>query len=226
MSARNTLKWIVLPFVVVTSFCFNIFASPIYTYSGGLDLNIFTDPNSVDSTVTYGGEVDLDIPADSDDSKGWMVDAVIEVPDNFTIEDLDVGISLTHDSVFDLQITLESPSGTTVTLNMYNPSEEYIEGEDYIDTIFDDEAEIPIGQAEPPFPGRYQPQDPLSAFDGEDAQGTWRLQIYDAYYTDTGSLESFELMITIPEPATTMLLLLGAGLSLLLRPHRKGHFHI
>lgn len=220
MDSRNTLKWIVLPFVVVTSFCFNIFAGPIYTYNGGFDLNIFSDPNSVASTVTFGGEFDLDIPADSNDSKGWMVDAVIEVPEHMTIDDLDVGISLTHDSVFDLQIFLQSPSGTEVCLNLYDPFNEFFEGEDYLDTTFDDEAEIPIEDAEPPFPGRYQPQDPLSAFDGEDACGTWRLRIYDAYYSDTGTLDGFELTITVIEPATATLLLFGVGLAMILRPRR------
>lgn len=200
-------------------FCLSAVASPVYTYTSQFNLENSEDPNSsTDPVRTYGGEFDLEIPADSDDSQGWMVDAVIEVPDNFTIEDLDVAISLTHDNVFDLQIILESPSGTTATLNIYNPSEEYIEGEDYIDTIFDDEAEIPIGQAEPPFPGRYQPEDPLSVFDGENAQGIWRLHIYDAYYADTGSLESVELMITILEPATAILLIFGVGFATLIRP--------
>ena len=220
MDTRCSLQQVVIIFAIIIGLCPSIVASPVYTYLSQFGLENLQDPNSSAEPVhTYGGEFDLEIPSDSDDSKGWMVDAIIEVPDNFTIEDLDVAISLTHDSVFDLQIILESPSGTTATLNMYNPSEEYIEGEDYIDTIFDDEAETPISQAQPPFPGRYQPQDALSVFDGESAQGTWRLRIYDAYYADTGILESVELVITIPEPATAIILIFGVGLMTLLKPH-------
>jgi len=219
MSARCSLQGIVIIFVIMRGFCLSAVASPVYTYTGQFNLENSEDPNSSANPVhTYGGEFDLEIPADPDDSKGWMVDAVIEVPDNITIEDLDVGISLTHDNVSDLQIILESPSGTTAILNMYDLSEEYVEGEDYVDTIFDDEAETPIGEAEPPFPGRYQPQDPLSVFDGENAQGTWRLRIYDAHYADTGSLESVELMITILEPATAVILIFGVAFATLLRP--------
>jgi len=212
MSARCSLQWIVVIFVIVGGVCLSSFASPVYTiYSD--------DPNSSANPVhTYGGQFNLDIPADPDDSKGWMVDAVIEVPDHGTINDIDVGISLTHDNVFDLQIFLVSPSGTVVCLNTYNPSEEYFQGEDYVDTVFDDEAEVPIGQAQPPFPGRYQPENPLSAFDGEDAQGTWRLLIYDAYYADTGSLESFEIIITVLEPATALILIFGIAFATLIRP--------
>jgi len=221
MDARCSLQWIVVIFVIVRGFCLSAFANPVYTYTGQFNLESSDDPNSsANPTLTYGGEFNLDIPADQGDSKGWMVDAVIEVPEHGTINDIDVGISLTHDNVFDLQIFLVSPSGTVVCLNMYDPYNEYFEGEDYVDTIFDDEAKVPIGQAEPPFPGRYQPEDPLSAFDGEDAHGTWRLLIYDAYYADTGNLESFEIVITVLEPATAILLTLGVGLAILLRPRR------
>jgi len=219
MSSRYSLQWIVVIFVIVGGFCLSVFAAPVYTYTGQFDLEISDDPNSsANPTLTYGGQFDLDIPADIDDSKGWMVDAVIEVPDHGTIEDIDVGISLTHDNVFDLQIFLVSPSGTVICLNMYDPYNEYFEGEDYADTIFDDEAEVPIGQAQPPFPGRYQPENPLSVFDGEDAQGTWRLLIYDAYYADTGNLESFEIIITVLEPATALILIFGIAFVTLLRP--------
>jgi hypothetical protein len=100
---------------------------------------------------------------------------------------------------------------------MYNPFEDFFKGADYRNTVFDDEAPISISEGEAPFEGRFRPLDPagLAAFDGEDAFGPWRLRIYDAYYMDAGSLESFGLFITavptIPEPATMSLVLLGLG---------------
>jgi hypothetical protein len=102
---------------------------------------------------------------------------------------------------------------------MYNPFAEYFEGEDYIQTIFDDEAEIPIEDAVPPFTGRFRPRAPsrLGAFDGEDAYGLWRLQVYDAFYADTGHLDSFQLLITVPEPTTATLFVVGAGCMTALR---------
>ncbi len=169
---------------------------------------------------TYDGQFNLRIPAEQNDSKGWMADAVIEIPDHFIIWDLDVGITLTHTKDFDLQIYLQGPDGTTLCLNMYDPSNDYFEGEDYTQTIFDDEAVIPIEQAQPPFTGRFRPEENyhLAVFDGQDTYGPWHLRIYDAFYADTGYLTRFQLTITVPEP-TTMILLASGGL--LMRLHRR-----
>ena len=200
MDARNAAQQIVAILVIVVGYCFPVFADTVHIYSGDFDLSI---------------------PAAPDDTRGWMADAIINVADNLIIHDLDVGINLTHTNVFDLQIFLQSPAGTKLCLNMYN-LDEYFEGANYTNIIFDDEAEIPIEQGEPPFTGRFRPLEPyrLSAFDYENSFGPWRLQIYDAWEWDTGTLDSFELIITTPEPATAILLTLGTGLMTLFKPRR------
>ena len=169
------------------------------------------------SVHIYSGNFNLLIPANPDDTKGWMADAVIEVPHHFIIHDIDVGITLTHTSVFDLQIFLQSPAGTTICLNMYN-FDQFFKGANYTQTIFDDEALLAIEDAQPPFTGRFRPLEPyrLSAFDGEGSFGPWRLRIYDFWPLDIGTLNHFELVIATPEPATAVLLALGFGLMTLL----------
>lgn len=175
----------------------------------------------------YGGGFALPIPAvddpDSEYGKGWMSDAVIDVPDHFTVCDVDVAITVTHTSAFDLQIFLQGPAGQRICLNMYDPYTGFFEGADYTQTIFDDEAETAIEQAEAPFTGRFRPKAgySLQLFDGQDTCGQWRLQIYDAYYGDSGTLDSFELIITVPEPATATLMALGLGLLMSRRYSRK-----
>jgi len=163
---------------------------------------------------SYSDVFDQAIPADAEATKGWMEDAVIEVPDHLIITDLDVSVSLTHTNVFDLRLIVTSPAGTSVVLNSYDPFTEYFSGADYRQTVFDDEAEIAIADATPPFTGRFRvdANEALAVFDGEDAFGAWRLQIYDAHYCDTGSLDAFGLTITTPEPATAALLLAGLGI--------------
>jgi len=130
MEARSRAQWSVAILLGVGAFCFPVFADQVYKYEG---------------------EFNLQIPAEPDSGQGWMADAVIEIDCHFTILDLDVGITLTHSNVFDLQISLQGPDGTTLSLNAYNPFYEYFDGEDYTQTVFDDEAQTPIGQAQPPF---------------------------------------------------------------------------
>jgi len=202
MDAQSCVQWIVAVLFGLGALSFPVFADEVYT---------------------YGGDFNLQIPADPDDSQGWMADAVIEIDSHFTISDIDVGVNLTHTNVFDLQISLQGPDGTSLCLNMYNPYNEFFQGADYSQTIFDDEAQIPISQAQPPFTGRFRPNNGslLEIFDGQDAYGPWQLRIYDAYYHDTGTLDSFELTVTTPEPATVVLLVLGTGCVVLLPPRKR-----
>ena len=162
--------------------------------------------------LIYTGSFDLRIPADPNTGHAWMQDAIIPVLDSFAVVDLDVEITLTHTSVFDLQLFLKGPDGTRIVLNYYDPAGEFFEGQDYAGTIFDDEAETPIELAEAPFTGRFKPRAPaqLSDFDNRDPYGPWTLQIYDAWHNNTGTLQEVKLIFTIPEPSTLLLFLLTA----------------
>jgi subtilisin-like proprotein convertase family protein len=174
----------------------------------------------------YEGQFHLPIPAAAGTTKGWMNDAVLDVPDHVTIADLDITVTLTHTSVFDLQLFLKGPSGQEVLLNAYDFAAGYLRGGDYNRTIFDDEAATAIQEGFPPFTGRFRPVECLSAFDGQDAGGAWRLQIYDAAYYDTGQLNRFGLSITTttvaPAPSALALGLIGLGLVRCLSRHRAG----
>lgn len=184
---------------------------------------------AVESQAAYSYEAlfDLPIPAAPGATRGWMADAVLAVPDHVLIADLDAAMDVTHTNVFDLQLFLQGPSGTTVLLNMYDPSSGYVNGDDYSQTIFDDEAAISIQDGSAPFTGRFRPLGTLSAFDGQEAYGLWRLQIYDAFFYDTGQLNQFGLFVTTPTmptptiPAPTALTLVLIGLGLIGRSKRR-----
>lgn len=168
-----------------------------------------------DVVCTYSKQFNLRIPAEPGTTRGWMENAIIDVPSHLIITDLDVSVDLTHSSVFDLQLFLESPSGTGVLLNMYDLVQGYITGKDYSGTTFDDEAGTPIEAGSPPFTGSFRPLEgsSLSIYDGEDAYGPWKFRVADAYYNDTGHFDAYSLIITVPEPATIAFLLLGSGLA-------------
>jgi hypothetical protein len=202
MDARNTVQWVVAVLIVVEGVSFPVYAAPVYTYGGECNLPLL-DPTGPGSLMT---------------------EAVIEVSDTFVITDLDVSIDITHTNVFDLQLFLQGPEGSRVCLNMYD-FQDFFVGANYTQTVFDDEAELPIEEGQPPFTGRFRPKatNPLNLlgiFEGVCVYGTWRLQIYDMWPNDTGTLDRFELVITAPEPAAAVFLILGTGVFTLFKSHR------
>lgn len=185
------------------------------------------------STRLYRGDFDLPIPSpddpDSEYKWGRMEDAIIDVPDSFVIEDVDIKIDFTHEAFFDLQIILQSPAGINVVLNTVGNVAFIVRGEDghfksaggWRQWLFDDDAETLIEEAAEPFFGPYRPFLPyqLSDFAGEDAFGQWKLMINDGARAHNGTLHSVELIFTtIPEPGTVFLI--GAG-AILLRLKRR-----
>jgi len=169
------------------------------------------------------------IPSAPNQSKGWMNDAVIEIADHFIIHDLDTRIVFTHTSLYDLQIDLQGPAGNRVNLSAAgNLSFITRDNNGRLTTIasagelyFDDQADVSIEDAGPPYSGPFRPASALACLNGQDISGRWKLKIYDAFYSDTGKLESFELIIQTPEPATIILLMFGIFLMMIFRHHKK-----
>jgi subtilisin-like proprotein convertase family protein len=106
--------------------------------------------------------------------------------------DLDVTVNLTHTFDSDLTIELISPTGTRVELTSNNGGD----GDHYTNTTFDDEATTSIVAGAAPFTGSFRPEMPLSAFDGEDPNGAWTLELRDNAFEDTGVLLSWSLTAT------------------------------
>ena len=119
---------------------------------------------------------------------------------------------MTHTYMGDVSFDLTSPSGTTVriverpgstaginTLGN-NASGDYGCSGDNMDATLDDEAGSSVEDSCNPVSGTLTPNNPLSAFDGESAQGTWTLTIYDSYGTaDGGTLNNWSLEVIIPQ---------------------------
>ncbi|RNC82819.1 MAG: hypothetical protein ED559_13935 [Phycisphaera sp.] len=140
----------------------------------------------------------------------------------------DVNITLhngNHTWVADLEITLVSPSGTAVRILDLTGVQngDTIDG----DITFDDSAAMlfPDDDTDGTISGTFLVSDyendnsdvpatafglDMSAFNGEDANGTWSLYVYDENAQDTGSFDGWTLdIVTIPAPASAALLGLG-----------------
>jgi subtilisin-like proprotein convertase family protein len=115
---------------------------------------------------------------------------VVNVPG--TITDVNVRINVTHTWDADLDIYLKHPDGSLVELTSDNGSS----GDNYTNTIFDDEAALLISSQSAPFTGTFRPEGSLSVLDGKPAAGTWQLVVTDDEGQDTGTLNSWSLDLT------------------------------
>lgn len=116
------------------------------------------------------------------------------------IFDVNVKVNLNHTFLSDLRVTLISPSGAQVILaNQIGGS-----GDNFVNTVFDDEASVAIASGTAPFTGSFRPSQPLSGFDNLTGNGTWTLQIEDLAGGDTGTLLNWELTISTSEQFGTV----------------------
>lgn len=149
------------------------------------------------------------------------------------VEDLNVQLAAMHTYLEDITVSVESPAGTVVQLFSHLATGQ---GAQFRDTIFDDSVIGRIGSPgnfTSPFVGSYQTQyaaNVLSAFNGQQALGVWKLHVTDDAAQDTGTVYragdtaswgavlGTQLQITVPEPATMSVL--GLGLLGLIRRRR------
>ncbi len=121
----------------------------------------------------------------------------IEIDDEFLIRDVDVQISITHSNVGFLDGYLTGPDGQRIELF----SEVGGSGNHFDQTIFDDQAQLPINKASAPFKGTFLPEgllkrEPgLSVFNGKSAKGVWQLVIRGSRNDRFGMLHSWNLRI-------------------------------
>jgi subtilisin-like proprotein convertase family protein len=126
------------------------------------------------------------------------------------IWDVDVTTFLTHTFAADMDVTIQSPAGTIVTLTTDNGA-----GNDNVfnGTVWDDQGN-PGGQvpyttndgmvtdhlyANLTLASPLVPEEALGAFRGEDPNGTWTITVSDDLAGDGGSLDSWSLdVFTLP----------------------------
>ncbi|HEV3378393.1 MAG TPA: S8 family serine peptidase [Thermoleophilaceae bacterium] len=129
------------------------------------------------------------VPRSIPDDSSAGVASTLSVPNPGLVKDVDVSISrITHGWVGDLSIQITGPDGTTVKLAEH-PGGPDNDGNNFVETVFDDEAAANIASGTAPYTGSFRPQnDELSRFDGKQKQGTWTLRVRDLFEGDTGAI--------------------------------------
>ncbi|WP_188621044.1 reprolysin-like metallopeptidase [Flavobacterium suaedae] len=130
--------------------------------------------------IEYSNENVVNIPDDATEFSS----SEIEFPEEGAIQSVEVSVDITHPYVGDLFLSLVSPDGTTVELL----SNECGQSDD-LEVIFSDGG-TPISCGSPTT-GIILPEEALSAFEGEDPQGTWTLLYADGGAGDEGTLNSW-----------------------------------
>lgn len=112
---------------------------------------------------------------------------------------------LDHTWLGDLEIELTSPQGTTAKIltSQWQSGGGLLNSQDnFLNTRMDDQAAINLSQGGEPYTGWYRinhqntGSNPLSVFNGENAEGVWRVRIRDWFSADTGTLHGWCLMFT------------------------------
>ncbi len=125
------------------------------------------------------------------------------VNNNGLITDIDVTIDMSHPWVGDLSFILtHQASNSSVTLidRPGLPASTYgCDAADLLVTL-DDAAALPVeeqcGESAPTINGTFTPNNPLSAFNGLSADGTWVLTVTDDYTSaDSGTLNAWQIQL-------------------------------
>ncbi|HZN35348.1 MAG TPA: Calx-beta domain-containing protein [Pirellulaceae bacterium] len=118
---------------------------------------------------------------------------------DLSIADLDVRVDINYPDAGLLALTLVSPGGVRIPLVGVMG----FLGPNFANTVFDDEAAVPIASGSPPFTGSFRPSSPLSVLDGTSALGTWTLEVGDNWF-HSGTLNSWSLAIIANPPRLTI----------------------
>ncbi|MBL8299140.1 MAG: DUF11 domain-containing protein [Rhodanobacteraceae bacterium] len=179
---------------------------PTSTYHLSVSVHPKTDEGVNCTTYTS-----TDVPKTIGPTNG-LVSSTITVPGNPVIADVDVILNLNHALMQDIDAHLRSPAGNNNGL-FSDIGAAATGGQQQMDTVFDDEAGIP-----PAFTVlrglQYKPENNstagtastsgayrLSSFDGENAGGTWTLDLYDdTTGANGGTLNSWALRICEAPP--------------------------
>jgi subtilisin-like proprotein convertase family protein len=167
--------------------------------------------------VTYTRDTNPDL-AITDNTPRGVIDS-LTIADDFEIADLNVRVdSLTHTFVGDLTFMVKAPNGYgTDIISAIGASTDFGSGDNLTNTLIDDQAVndlLSATESQAPYTGSWitafngvawdgvvpgathDPVGRLSRLNGTSTQGTWRVLVADQSPGDTGTLNSWSLIVT------------------------------
>lgn len=139
---------------------------------------------------TYTNSTALPIPDGvAANTPGAVVSNTISVPDTGVISDVNILLNVSHTWINDLVIEIEHPDNTTFS-TVWNRA---CAGQDNFNVTLSDGS--PAFVCANNMTGTFSPSSPLSVFNGLSPNGTWELYTADFYNVDSGTLNSWSVVV-------------------------------
>jgi subtilisin-like proprotein convertase family protein len=167
--------------------------------TGGVPFNLPTG-----KAGAYASYDSTDVPRSIPDGDSLGLWSTLTIGGSGRVKGLKVRIGqITHTYDGDLTITLIAPDGRSVVL----VNQKGGNGDNFVNTVLDDNATASLGTAVAPFTGSYRPAEPLSYLDGSPLAGSWTLRVVDGSPGEIGTLDAWGLdaapAVCDPQPAPT-----------------------
>ena len=118
--------------------------------------------------------------------------SIINMDQNAVITDVNLTLNIEHTWIADLEVKLIAPDGVTeITLFEDVGSN----GDNFTNTVLDDDASTDVSSGESPFTGSYSPTGSLNDLNGLMSAGDWTLHINDDANQDGGNLIDWSIQI-------------------------------
>jgi subtilisin-like proprotein convertase family protein len=157
-----------------------------------------------------------DAPIGPDD--GTVTESVITITDDFIVANVNVTVNIEHTWVEDLLIKLIAPDATTEVILVDRQGGD---GNNFTNTVFDDDAPNSINSGSAPFTGTFSPQGSLADFNGLRSAGDWTLHILDQADDDGGNLLNWSLRLCSNESLTLDDVLAEPGITIIYKENNQ-----
>ena len=142
--------------------------------------------------------VATDIPKNIPDNNLTGVVSALNITKSEVISTLTVSLDITHTYMSDLAVSLESPSGTIITLldNQCDGPQNF-----NLNATFDDNGvELVCQNTSPVITGTVKPFTALNSFFGENSLGVWKLKVVDSGAQDIGIVNNWSINLCAFKP--------------------------
>lgn len=150
--------------------------------------------------------------------EGTVTESVITITDDFFVANVNVTVNIEHTWVGDLQIKLIAPDGSTEVILVDSQG---FNGDNFTNTVFDDDAPNSINSGSAPFTGTFSPQGSLADFNGLQSAGDWTLHILDQSDDDGGNLLNWSLKLCSNESLTLDDVLAETGITIIYKENNQ-----